>query len=252
MWIFAETIPSSLPKAYLISHKLNRGFFATVYSQKSVMGVEQQRRRVNKRHTSILVNLWTWLSVWTYEPLTRQRISKRKQRDAAITTKDFHSLVLCPIILSTLPTVTVSNYDIILLPKPTNPSITLFRSIILLCGIDSIYYVEYSCIHTKCRGIFRIILSIPHNIVMNLNNVMSLLTIFNFQILSLSLSLHIIAITKNKTHLALQLILKTFKICVIHDLCQANPPTSKYENTKPSLNQKKKESFFMWVASHHW
>ena len=42
--------------------------------------------------------------------------------------------------------------------------ITLFRSITMLCGIFS-----YSI---WIWGIFRIILSIPHNIVMDLNNVM--------------------------------------------------------------------------------
>jgi hypothetical protein len=50
--------------------------------------------------------------------------------------------------------------------------------------------------------------------------------------LSLSLSQHIIVLSKNKTHLALHFILKTFKICVIHDLVKLihPPPNTKTQN----------------------
>ena len=42
-------------------------------------------------------------------------------------------------------------------------------------------------------------------------------------------------ITKNEPHF-------TFKICVVHNPCRADPPTSKYKIAKPSLNQKQKEN----------
>ena len=48
--------------------------------------------------------------------------------------------------------------------------ITLFRSITMLCGL--IVYEEYSYIYQcECRGIFYKIMSIPQNIVMDLNKV---------------------------------------------------------------------------------
>ena len=55
--------------------------------------------------------------------------------------------------------------------------ITLFRSIIIFCGTDSISesIPRYSHIQTGCGKYFRIfhgVLSVPHNIVMDLNNFM--------------------------------------------------------------------------------
>ncbi len=50
--------------------------------------------------------------------------------------------------------------------------IRLFGSITMLCGIDNImqniFHISY-----RTWGIFYIILSVPHNIVMDMNNVMS-------------------------------------------------------------------------------
>ena len=49
-------------------------------------------------------------------------------------------------------------------------SITLFRSITKLCGNDNIQSNIY-CIQYECRKLFSGTLSVPHNIVMDLNNV---------------------------------------------------------------------------------
>ena len=116
-----------------------------------------------------------------------------------MTTKDFHSVVLDPIILLILNQQSLSQIMTLFFPQ----------------NLPNRLYQQYPT-------------SKFHHSTLDHTS------------LSLSLSLYIIVISKNKTHLALQFILKTFKICVIHDLCQANPPTSKYENTKPYLNHKNK------------
>ena len=69
--------------------------------------------------------------------------------------------------------VTDDNY---IITQTREACITLFRSIIVFCGIVSISWniPRYSHIQTVCgkyRGIFYGIMSVPHNIVMDLNNV---------------------------------------------------------------------------------
>ena len=51
-----------------------------------------------------------------------------------------------------------------------NMFITLFRSITMLCGIDNI--LQNISSFSVNGGIFHIRLSVPHNVVMDLNNVM--------------------------------------------------------------------------------